>query len=73
MERYKKSKILNSFINLIELGIGNSVGVGIYVLLGYVTKEIVGPPAFISIFLSGFAAILTGIIIFFLLNRKKIN
>ncbi|EEB12284.1 Cationic amino acid transporter, putative [Pediculus humanus corporis] len=61
MERYKKSKILNSFINLIELGIGNSVGVGIYVLLGYVTKEIVGPPAFISIFLSGFAAILTGL------------
>ena len=46
--------------DLTALGIGATMGVGIYVLSGEVAKEVAGPSILLSFVVSGLAAVMSG-------------
>ena len=58
--RTQLNRCLTTF-DLTLLGVGHMIGAGIFVLTGTVVKDIAGPAAFLSYFLSGMAALLSAL------------
>lgn len=58
----KLSRILNLF-DLTFLGIGSTLGVGIYVIAGSVAKDIAGPAVCLSFLIAALASAISGIIL----------
>jgi amino acid transporter len=50
-----------SLLDLISMGVGGTVGSGIFVLTGYIAHHYAGPATFVSFLLSGSAAVCSGL------------
>lgn len=55
-------RVLNIF-ELTGLGIGATIGVGVYVLVGHVARDLAGPSAILSFLIAAIASLLAGILI----------
>ena len=53
-------KVLGTY-DLISLGVGSSVGTGMYLVAGMVAKTIAGPAVVLSYLIAGLAALLSGL------------
>ena len=50
-----------SLLDLVSVGVGGTVGSGIFVLTGYINNHYAGPATFLSFVVSGLAALCSGI------------
>lgn len=59
LETTQLARVLNGF-DLIILGIGSTLGVGVYVLAGEVSKNVAGPAVTISFLLAAITSVFAG-------------
>lgn len=55
----KKEKNWNAF-ELISIGIGGTLGFGVYILIGHISHELTGPSALVSFAIAGLVGLFAG-------------